>query len=157
MNLLLRTTVLAVFALTVVVGCDSDQHGDPVISVADDDVAMNSAMETARGTFDKFLANWQTLPNDSANVKAGLETADGGVEHIWFTPTKITATEITGLCSNDAAGIPDLKYGDLRSFPRSRLSDWMIVVGDTCYGGYTIRVLSDMHPEEVPPMAFAEL
>lgn len=149
--------ILAIISCTVVfAGCDASRSGDPVVQVDDDDAAMNTAIETARKTFGLFSANWKTMPNDAASIKVGLPTTDGSLEHIWFTPTEITELEITGVCGNNAANIPDLKLGDSRTFKRSEISDWMILVGDKCYGGYTIRVLTKLEPENAPPLVFVD-
>jgi len=138
------------------VSCSSSTVSDPVINVEDSDQAMNAAISTARQTFPQFLANWQTKPNDGASIKFGVPASDGSLEHIWFEPTNITETEITGVCGNDPAQVPGLKLGDTRTFKRSELSDWMILDGTKCYGGYTIQVLVKMEPENAPPLEFVE-
>ena len=117
---------------------------------------MNKAIETAKSTFNQFLKNWETMPGSSVSVKFGVPTSDDSIEHIWFQPTEITETSITGICGNDPANVPDLKLGDQRTFKRSEMSDWMILVGNKCYGGYTIRVLSKMEPENAPPFEFVD-
>lgn len=129
---------------------------DPVVGVNDSNNEMNEAMATARKTFPKFVENWKTLPNGNVSVKFALPTNDDSLEHIWFTPVKITETEITGICGNDPARVPNLKLGDTRTFKRSELTDWMILTGNKCYGGYTIRVLSKLEPENAPPFKFVD-
>ena len=37
------------------------------------------------------------------------------------------------------------------------ISGWMIVVGEKCYGGYTIQVAMKNEPEAAPPFDFVEL
>ena len=156
----MKSHLLPVFVLAAIcmvsLGCSDTSVSDPVVHVDESNAEMNKAMETARQTFDKFLDNWDKLPSDNVGVKFGLPTRDGGVEHIWFEPSEITDTEITGTCGNDPAKVAGLKYGDTRTFKRSELTDWMILVGDKCYGGYTIRVLVKMEPENAPPMTFAD-
>ena len=129
---------------------------DPVVHVDGSNVEMKEAITTARKTFDQFVENWESMPNDSVSIKFALPTNDGELEHIWFEPTKITDTEITGICGNDPAKVDGLKYGDTRTFERSELTDWMILQGKKCYGGYTIRVLVKMEPENAPPLEFVD-
>ena len=117
---------------------------------------MNAAMEKARETFPQFLKRWKTMPNDGASVKVGLPTSDGAAEYIWFEPIAITDTHITGICENEPRNVANLKLGDKRTLSRSEVSDWMIMVGDKCYGGYTIRVLAQLDPENAPPFTFAD-
>ena len=118
---------------------------------------MNAAIETARQTFPQFLKSWKSMPSDGVSVKVGLPTSDDDIEHIWFEPITITDTDVIGICGNDPNKIPNLKLGDRRKFSRSEVSDWMILVGDKCYGGYTVRVLSQMEPENAPPFTFLDL
>ena len=147
----------AVAICCIFAGCDSESSSDPVVNVEATDEAMNGAVEKAQQTFPQFLKHWKTMPSDSVGVKVGLSTSDDEVEHIWFEPITITDTEVSGICANDPNKIPNLKLGDKRTFGRSEVSDWMILVGDKCYGGYTIRVLSQMEPENAPPFAFLDL
>ena len=129
---------------------------DPVVMVDETNSEMKKAIATARKTFDQFVDNWKSMPNDGVSVKFGLPTRDGGVEHIWFQPSQITDTEITGICGNDPADVAGLKLGDVRTFDRSELTDWMILKGDKCYGGYTLQVLVKMEPENAPPFKYVD-
>ena len=146
--------VAAVF--TVQFGCGSSSVRDPVVKVDETNVEMQDAIDTARKTFDQFVKNWKSMRNDGVSVKFGLPTWDDEIEHIWFNPSEITDTEITGTCGNEPAKVAGLKYGDVRRFDRSELTDWMILQGDKCYGGYTIRVLSKMEPDMAPPLKFID-
>ena len=150
----------AVFVLSIsslfLSGCNTNPDGDSVVSIDASDAEMNAAMERARETFPQFLAKWESMPSDAVSVKVGLPTSDDSLEHIWFIPMKITDEEITGTCGNDAVRIPGLKYGDVRTFKCSEISDWMIMVGNQCYGGYTIRVMAKREPENTPPFDFLD-
>ncbi len=144
------------FVLLMFTACGSTNVADPVVNVDDSNAEMNDAIARARATFPDFLDNWQAMPNDGASVKFGLPTSRGNIEHIWFQPIKITDTEISGTCGNDPVDVPDLRFGEERTFDRSELTDWMIVVGGKCYGGYTIRVLIEMDPDNAPPLEFVD-
>ena len=162
----MNTKILLVIGLLFVLsGCgnespDSSMVGgndvDPVVYVEDDDPAMQAAIEQAKESFDQFLSNYESINADSIGVKFGLETDDKSLEHIWFEPIAITETEFKGICSNDPADVPGLKYGDVKTFSLDRMSDWMIVVGNKCYGGFTIRVLAERQPELVHPLEFVD-
>ena len=117
---------------------------------------MEAAIKTAQKTFGQFLEKWDTMPNDGVSVKFGIPSSDDSLEHIWFQPTEITDSEITGVCGNEPARVPGLKLGDTRTFKRSELTDWMILDGTDCYGGYTIRVLARMEPENAPALNFVD-
>ena len=154
--LLLSCCVLGFASCDSPIASNSTENSDPVIKVDDSNVEMEEAIKTAQKTFGEFTKRWDTMPNDGASVKFGVPTSDDNLEHIWFKPTKITDTEITGVCGNDPAKVPGLKLGDTRTFKRTELSDWMILKGTDCYGGYTIRVLAKMDPDNAPPLNFVD-
>ncbi|MCA9105893.1 MAG: DUF2314 domain-containing protein [Pirellulaceae bacterium] len=136
---------------------NGDSAEDIVIDVSDGDPQINAAIARARATFPLFEARWKKIPADSVAVKIAVPTRGGGFEHIWFEPLVITKDTVTGICGNDPENVPGLLFGDRRTFKRSQVSDWMIVVGDTCYGGYTIQVLIKREPSAAPPWEFADL
>ena len=153
-------TALLLFSLAVSIGCDGADStvADPVVYVEDDNDAMEAAKIKAKGTLSKFIMKWEQDPvPGGCSVKIGVKTIDDDLEHIWFEPLNFTEAEFTGICANDPAKVANLKLGDKRTFPRNAISDWMILDGDTCYGGYTIRVLSEMEPENAPPFVFKDL
>jgi uncharacterized protein YegJ (DUF2314 family) len=157
MNLI---TASALLTFTIICGCNrpsDDNRSTPgVVNVEDDDPEMIAAIKTAKETFGFFESNWETMESDGCSLKLALTTSDGGLEHIWFSPTSIQGNEITGECANDPVNVPGLKFGDTRTVTRNDLSDWMIVVGNKCYGGYTIRVLAKRDPEGAPPLEFMD-
>lgn len=153
-------TVSLLLAIVLFMGCDGSTGGGPapsgVVNIEDDDAEMNAAIDTAKNTFEFFEKNWQTMESDGYSLKFALPTTDGELEHIWFSPTKIQGDRITGECANAPANIPDLKIGDVRTVSRNDISDWMIVVGNRCFGGYTIRVLASRDPDAAPPLQFVD-
>jgi uncharacterized protein YegJ (DUF2314 family) len=151
---------LLVLAITLSAGCGGDASSSDkqleVVQFDGDDREMNDAMVEARRTFDFFQQNWKTMENDGYSLKFALETPDDGLEYIWFSPLTIEGDKITGECANHPEEVANLKLGDKRTVTRDRISDWMIVVGDQCYGGYTIRVISKRDPNATPPMNFVD-
>ena len=162
---------LLVLACTILSGCDrADRSGvarkpnrvsgsadDPVVNVDSGDNAMNAAMETAKESFHLFEKNWKTIQCDSVSIKFAIPTDDDGLEHIWFEPVEIAGDQIVAICGNDPEKVSNLKLGDKRTLNKDDISDWMILDGSKCYGGYTIQVLSRMQPKLAPPFKFAEL
>ena len=143
--------------LILLCGCGDSTNRDfaasPVVNI-EDDPAMIAAIETAKKTLVFFENNWRTMKSDGYSLKFALPTTDGELEHIWFSPTEIQGDKITGECANNPVKIPGLKAGDTRTVNRSDVSDWMIVVGNRCYGGYTIRVLTERDPAAASPLEF---
>lgn len=135
---------------------DRMANNPPVLYVEDVDAEMNAAISTAKKTLPFFEKNWQTMESDGVSVKFAVPTSDGELEHIWFTPTSFNGNEVTGRCANDPVKVPSLKLGDIRTVSRDDVSDWMIIVGNRCFGGYTIRVLSQREPGAAPPLEFVD-
>lgn len=139
------------------VGCNSDAVvDDGVVDFDKDDATMNAAMDQARATFGQFEENWQREEVGVVSLKFKMETSAGEYEYIWFEPSEITASSVTGTCSNDPRDIPGLAFGDERTVDRSKVADWMIMENGKCYGGYTIRVMSERDPDNAPPLEFAD-
>lgn len=153
---------LSLYSVSVfaVLGCGRGDAlsptADRVIHVDDDDAEMNKAIEMARETFSKFEQNWKRPANENVSVKFAVPTDDGEVEHIWFSPISITEDEITGACANLPERVTGLGLGEMRTLDRSTISDWMIINGGRCYGGYTIRVLAKREPGSAPDLEFAD-
>ena len=153
-------TASFLLSLALFVGCsESTDRGAPaygVVKIEDNDAEMNAAIDSAKDTLEFFEKNWQTMESDGCSLKFAMPTKNGKIEHIWFSPIKIQGNRITGECANDPANIPDLKNGDIRTVSRGDVSDWMIIVGGKCFGGYTIRVLANRNPGAAPPLEFVD-
>jgi len=147
-------------ALFSITACDAptteELPNPPVVRVESGDPEWSAAVRRAKDTFWFFEQNWQTLENDGYSVKFALQNTAGELEHIWFSPTRIAGDSITGECANDPRDIPGLKFGDSRTVTRDQISDWMIVVGNKCYGGYTIRVAADRQKGSAPDFEFVD-
>lgn len=157
-NQLLAAAVMLTFVMMS--GCNSptgDSSSTPgVVQVEGDDPEMRAAIATAKETLGFFEQNWKTMKNDGYSLKFALPASNGELEHIWFSPTEIHGDRITGECANDPVAIPGLKIGDTRTVTRDDVSDWMILVGNQCFGGYTVRVLAKRDPDAAPPFEFRD-
>jgi len=156
----LRLAPLILVILCVICGCDKGNRlpdvPHRVINVDDEDEAMNAAIETAKETFPQFERNWKRNDIEGFSIKLAMKTDDGDLEHIWFTPIEIGAEQLTATCANDPENVTGLQHGDVRAVDRSAVSDWMIMENGKCYGGYTIRVLSERDPDVAPPLEFGD-
>jgi uncharacterized protein YegJ (DUF2314 family) len=155
-----KSIVSLLYIAILTLGCsepdDRTASNPPVLYVEDVDAEMNDAISTAKKTLSFFEKNWQTMESDGVSVKFAIPTSDGELEHIWFTPTAFNGNEVTGRCANDPVKVPSLKLGDIRTVSRDDVSDWMIVIGNRCFGGYTIRVLAQREPGAAPPLEFVD-
>ena len=141
--------------LIMLIGCGESEN-PPVVGVESGDSEMNSAIAKAQETLEHFFANYQSMPNDGYSLKFRMPTPDGEGEHIWFNPVEVSGDTVTAQCANEPMQIPDLKAGDTRVLSKSDITDWMIIAGSKCYGGYTIRVLAKRDSANAPPFEFAD-
>ena len=122
--------------------------GDPVIGYADDDDAMNAAIEEARASTDDFLAAIRKGNADTYSVKARIAERDQA-EHIWIDRVSVDDVYFNGFIANEPAGLTSVKLGDPYQIKQSDISDWMYTEGSDIYGAYTLRVmLKDMPTEQ---------
>ena len=152
-------TILTAFVFSVLPGCNGhvNEVTDPnVVNIEEGDADMMAAFEKAKSSFDFFEKNWKTMENDGYSLKFSLRADDGQYEHIWFSPTKIEGEMITGECANVPRNISGLSLGDSRTVGRDTVSDWMIIVGNKCFGGYTIRVMAERDPDRAPKFEFVD-
>ncbi|MOA11132.1 hypothetical protein D3C78_1310580 [compost metagenome] len=82
------------------------------------------------------------------SVKYPFETSEGGGEHIWLTDIEIKDNKISGVVGNTPESTTKVQYGDRVEVDAEKISDWMYVKKGELVGGYTIRVIRDMMPEE---------
>ena len=147
---------LLIIPITILLFSCGNNDNPPVIDVDSENQQMNTAIEKAKETLNQFFANYKKIENDGYSLKFGLETSDGGIEHIWFNPLEVKGETIKAECANEPRDIPDLKLGDIIDLKREQITDWMIVTGNKCYGGYTVRVLAEIDPENAPPFVYAD-
>ena len=108
----------------------------------------------ARSTFGYFHANWQAM-SGARNIKVAFPTSTGSFESIWLAPSQFNGDQVTAQCLNQPVSL-DLKMGDVIEFSRNKIVDWMILNGNDCYGGYSIRVQGQRQPGSVPNHNFLD-
>jgi uncharacterized protein YegJ (DUF2314 family) len=113
----------------------------PVIEVKDDDPLMLKAVKTARETWPKFVAAFESQAGENFAIKAPV-TRGGNTEFIWITVTTIEGDRVYGTLANDPANLGSLKFGSKVSVQRDELNDWgyMDPKGNFI-GGYTIEAV----------------
>jgi uncharacterized protein YegJ (DUF2314 family) len=128
-----------------------ERPGEPsVYTVPEDDSDMESAISEARRTVIDFTPRLTNplMGQSYASVKAPLREGDI-VEHVWIREPQSDGRRFHGLLGNTPVNITEWQAGDSISVARDSISDWMVVVNDTVYGGYTVHVLrARMTPAE---------
>jgi len=140
-----RAAPIALIAL-VLLGCGEHRsvvhrQGEPdVVRFDGADVEMDAAIKTARTTFPGFVAELPDLVKrgDYFSIKVPVETG-ASIEHIWLEAPELRDGRVTGTLGNAPLEGP-LKLGDSVSVSIEEISDWMAVVDDELFGGYTVLV-----------------
>ena len=137
-----------------------DSWESPIIRYPGDDEDLVRAYQRAQETFGHYLREmtWEyrrIIPGvQISQIKARFDDeeigGDGDPEHMWIADATFDGIEITGTLNNDPNWLKSVKAGDTVTFPLSRLSDWLLVVGQgEVYGGFTIQVMrARMDPNE---------
>lgn len=128
-----------------------------------DDPEMVKSWERARKTFRFF---WRELTWEYRRIVPGLSIAsvkvafsdppetrqeddDFETEHMWIDDILFDGKRITGTLLNTPNNLRSVQEGDQISVTGSQISDWMYVLGDSVFGGFTIDVLrSQMNSRE---------
>lgn len=135
--------VAAVLLALAVPACG--QSDPPFIDVAEDDAAMNAAMDEARASLPQFWSRFDARGDGARTdfmVKAGMPAAGGGVEHIWVDLDGHADGQVKGRLANRPLYLgADLEYGSPVEFSEAIVSDWGYSNGDVLYGHFTTRVL----------------
>ena len=125
------------------------REGEPdVVNVADDDTSMQSAIERARETVGRFVEVLPELQQRGIYVSIKVPINEGDdVEHIWVADLRVEEGSFHGVLANQPVYGP-LNVGDPVSTPVEQISDWLALINNELYGGFTIFVTRDKMGEE---------
>lgn len=123
---------------------------DHVQYYGDSDERMNSAIANARAQLPRFFEVFDGAPAASREafaLKVGLDTPNGGREHIWVGSLRRERGQLVGELADVPENLPGMQLGSRLVIEPDRISDWMIHTPQGIYGGYTMRVMIDDLPE----------
>jgi uncharacterized protein YegJ (DUF2314 family) len=135
-----------IVSLIIAVGCNKKPE---TLTTKYDEKKMEKAISDARAALDTFLTRFKNpQPGDSAfNVKVRIED-ENGVEHFWVGDLKLDAEPYKGKIGNDAGIVKKVKLGQIYSFTRKDISDWMYMNNGKMQGNYTLRVELESMPKK---------
>ena len=128
----------------------------PIFKSPSDDPEMEKAAQKARQTFRFFWRemSWERrriIPGlDLAAVKGSfsdppeLKSDDPDAlecEHMWLVDVDFDGREVTGTLINQPHSIRSVNEGDQVTIAGKQICDWMYVIDDQVYGGFTVDVL----------------
>jgi uncharacterized protein YegJ (DUF2314 family) len=146
---------ILILAVATLFGCGDNRDvvqrpGEPAVVNFDSmDPEMDAAIRRARSSFPGFVAQLPQLRDrsDYFSVKVPIDTGTS-TEHIWLSSLELRDGEVAGVLANAPLDGP-YKLGDKVSVPVEEISDWMAVVDNDLYGGFTVLVArSRMSPAE---------
>ncbi|MEL6258702.1 MAG: DUF2314 domain-containing protein, partial [Pseudomonadota bacterium] len=117
-----------------------ERDGESDVLIVDDtDAAMNDAMAAARETLPVFWDLFNANPDyqDAFNLKVGLPTTDGSLEHIWIDQLSYEGGSIKGVIANEPLELANgVQFGDVVEVTAAEVSDWTIWSEGKQYGGF---------------------
>lgn len=163
----MRKLIVALFAALFMLGAGapafaqkeepaaSEDAGDRVTPFDSEDAEMNAAIDQARQSYARFLADFQAAPERLRQyymVKVGLPADGGGQEHIWVDTLHMEGERLMGRLANRPVYLPGMELGSPVEVRAEQISDWSITRADGMYGNFTTRVMiGRMSNEEAAP------
>ncbi len=127
------------------------REGEPdCVNVAEENKAMDRAVETAQKTVKKFIAVLRSPKGNQSRFAVKKPFVEGDkVEHIWLTEVSFDGHLFHGKVDNEPVDIKGARLGQEVSVAANEISDWMYVQDGRLVGGYTITAMSEhMSPAE---------
>jgi len=116
---------------------------DEIAVVEAADQVLNAAIDQAKATLDVFWTKFDAGEADRFQLKAGLTTPNGAIEHVWLTVSGRQDGRIVGRLGNQPVDLVDLNIGDEVQVDLNRVSDWAYIKEGRLYGAFTQRAMLD--------------
>lgn len=114
----------------------------PMIAISGDDPRMAAAIAEARAAWPTFVTAYTTPTRAQHDFVVKVRFTNGeNAEYIWVMVTGLEGETITGTLGNEPAYLTDLHDGDVVTFPRDDVIDWIFFEGEEMRGNYTMPVL----------------
>ena len=144
--------VLLTFLLFGLLGCNNNRvkkteiDGDENIYLAEDnDEEINTAIKTARQTFEKFENALKSKNNEFGSFF--LKVCFENKEHIWISNITIRNNEYYGTVNNMPEYVKNIRLGDFIKINENNITDWMYRDNKKLVGGFTLRVIRNRMSE----------
>lgn len=141
---------MILFSCRQLVESKTEREDEPdVFNIDSSSEEMNSAMEEARRTMNKFK---EALESGNPNyeffaIKQEFFSPEGS-EHIWVGSITKVNEGYMGTIDNSPVRDIGVKLGDTIVIDPNRISDWIYYADNKVRGGYTIRVIRNSLSEE---------
>lgn len=135
---------MAAFALTPAHAETVQQKAnrDGVFNITRGDPQMNAAFAEAQRTLDQFLDALQAQRPGTRGFLVKIPVSDGDKrEYFWVNELTRKGNQFSGKINNRPEVVQNIQFGQLITFPRSRIRDWMYVDNGKMLGNFTTCVL----------------
>ena len=125
--------------------------GEPhYVKIADDDKAMERAVQKARKTVAKLIAALRSPKGNLSRFAIKKPFVEGDkVEHLWLKEVSFDGRLFHGKIDNKPVDLQEVRLGQEVAVAPAEISDWMYVQDGRLVGGYTIHaVCKNMSPAE---------
>lgn len=124
----------------------------PIYYVDSEQDVMSRSYQMARDTFGYF---WRELYWDRRRVVPAVSVAcvkvlfkdnAGGEEigeHMWINDIEFDGENVSGILVNEPNDVKNIKNGDFVKVPLSEVSDWLFVIDNKSYGGFSVHALRE--------------
>ena len=118
----------------------------PIVEISGDDPRMVAAVAEARKRWPEFAQAFRENrdPERPFLIKA-VFSEDEHTEFMWVTVRRIQDDTIEGTLENTPAKLTGIKEGDTVKVNVSDLNDWVYPKGQEAVGGFTMKVIGEMH------------
>lgn len=135
---------------------NDDNSQDPIKWFSGEDVGMTKAIKEAQANYDIFL---KELTNESRRIipamtvcliKYAFPYKDGsfeGVEHMFLSDIYIENDTVFGTLNSESF-YTDIKEGTKITVDRNFVSDWLYVIDEKTYGGFTFKYMWNTFSDE---------
>lgn len=132
---------------------------DGTVTVTDQDIAMNTAIQKALKNLGKFEKALEENKYSNYSLKVAFTAPDKSVEHIWLSNISFDGEQYTGTIGNDPMFATYLHFGDTIKVRTQDISDWIYFDYDKgeVHGGYTMQVIRSRMNDEEQALLDAEL
>jgi uncharacterized protein YegJ (DUF2314 family) len=128
---------------------DHEQSEPIFMALPKGDPELAKAVQDAQNSLDVFrlLIAKAKETNDLPIVKSRFENAQGDVIWLWLSVQSVKSDGFEATTFEAPPEFPELAKGAKRFIPTARVADWAVSIGDTMYGGYSLRLQRRRLPE----------
>ena len=116
---------------------------DELTMVETGEAVIEVAMAEARATLGLFWQKFESGFAERYQLKVGLTTPFGAIEHVWLEPIERRDGKVLGVLISQPIDLAEVNAGDEIIVDTDRISDWGYLKDGKLYGAFTQRAMLD--------------